>query len=73
MNRRAEHDTERAVRDGDVLDRAIVAARRRVIQQHRLLRVPLAIWRDGQVVEVESESVELPAEVPGTETPERER
>ena len=73
MNRREAHDTERAVRDGDALDRAIVAARRRVIRQHRLLRVPLAIWRDGQVVEVASESVELPGEVPGTETPERER
>ena len=73
MNRSREHDTERAVRDGDALDRAMVAARRRVIRQHRLLRVPLAIWRDGQVVEVAPESVELPAEVPGTETPRRER
>ena len=73
MNRRADHDIARALRDGDALDRAIVAARRRVIRQHRLLRVPLAIWRDGQVVEVASESIELPAEVASTETSQRER
>lgn len=73
MNRRTSHDTARAVRDGDVLDRAMVAARRRVIRQHRLLGVPLVIWRDGMVVEVAPESVELPAEVPGTRSPERER
>lgn len=73
MNRRKAHDTDRAVRDGDALDRAIVAARRRVIQQHRLLRVPLVIWRDGKVVEVAPESVELPADGPGTRSAERER
>ena len=73
MNRMKAHDTERAVRDGDVIDGAIVAARRRVIQQHRLLRVPLAIWRDGKVVEVAPESVEFPAELPGTRSAERER
>lgn len=73
MNRRKAHDTERALRDGDALDRAIVAARRRVIRQHRLLGVPLAIWRDGKVVEVAPESVELPAELPDTRSAERER
>jgi hypothetical protein len=61
MNRRAARDTERVVRDGETLDRAIVAARRRVIRQHRLLGVPLAIWRDGRVVEVAPETVDLPA------------
>jgi hypothetical protein len=30
------------------------------------LGVPLAIWRDGQVVEVPPESVELPADPGGT-------
>lgn len=41
----------------------MVAARRRVIQRHRQLGLPLVIWRDGQVVEVPPESVELPADV----------
>lgn len=52
--------TAEALRDGDLLDRAMVAARRRVILHHRLLKVPLVIWRDGQVVEVDPETVELP-------------
>ena len=62
MNRKATRDTERMVRDGATLDRAIVAARRRVIRQHRLLGVPLVIWLAGEVVEVAPASVKLPAE-----------
>ena len=49
-----------ALRDGEALDRAIVASHRRVILRHRQSGVPLAIWREGQVVEVAAESVELP-------------
>ena len=71
MTRRTAHDTERAVRDGHVIDGAIVAARRRVIRQHRLLSVPLAIWRDGKIVEVAPESVELPADAGGAKADER--
>jgi hypothetical protein len=52
--------TAEALRDGDLLDRAMVAAQRRVILHHRRLGVPLVIWRDGQVVEVDPETVELP-------------
>lgn len=63
MNRRAARATERAIRDGDALDRAIIAARRRVILRHRQLGVPLVIWRDGNVVEVAPENVELPADI----------
>jgi len=66
MSRRPSHDIERIIRDGTAIDRAIVAARRRVIRRHRQLGVPLAIWRDGQVVEVAPESVELPADGDGT-------
>lgn len=61
MNRRPSRDIESILRDGTLIDQAIVAARRRVIQRHRQLGVPLAIWRGGQVVEVPPESVELPA------------
>lgn len=67
MSRRTTEEIARALRDGDALDRAMVAARRRVILEHRLLGVPLVIWRDGQVVEVPADSVELPGEDPDTE------
>lgn len=53
-------DPARALADGAALDRAIVAARRRVILRHRQLGIPLAIWLDGRVVEVSADSVELP-------------
>ena len=71
MNQR--RDVERAVRDGDALDRAIVAARRRVIRLHRFLGVPLVIWQDGKVVEVAPDSVDLPAEQQSNVPSDRER
>jgi hypothetical protein len=71
MSRRPSREVERIIRDGAAIDRAIVAARRRVIQRHRQLGVPLAIWRGGQVVEVSPESVELPADAGGAKADER--
>lgn len=65
MSRRLSRDIESIIRDGTAIDRAIIAARRRVIRRHRQLGVPLAIWRGGQVVEVPPESVELPADTSG--------
>ncbi len=69
--RRPRRDIENIIRDGTAIDRAIVAARRRVIRRHRQLGVPLAIWRDGQVVEVPPESVDLPADAGGAKADER--
>jgi len=69
MKQRRLRDIESIIRDGTAIDRAIVAARRRVILRHRQLGMPLVIWRDGQVVEVPPESVELPVDEAGTETP----
>lgn len=60
MTQSSQRDTAAVLRDGSAIDRAIVAAHRRVILKHRMLHLPLVIWRDGQVVEVPPESVELP-------------
>lgn len=62
MSRRPSRDIESNIRNGTAIDRAIIAARRRVIQRHRQMGVPLAVWHGGQVVEVLPESVELPAD-----------
>jgi len=51
------------IRDGDAIDRAIIATHRRVILRHRQLRMPLVIWRDGKVVEVSPDSIALPGDV----------
>ena len=60
MTQRGIRDVEAKLRDGMAIDRAIVAAQRRVILRHRQLGIPLVIWRDGRVVEVPPDSVELP-------------
>lgn len=60
MKRTRAHDVGRILRDGDAIDQAIVATHRRVILRHRQMSVPLAVWRDGKVVELPPESVELP-------------
>ncbi|MBM3568848.1 MAG: hypothetical protein FJX46_08840 [Alphaproteobacteria bacterium] len=51
---------ERMVRDGDAIDRAMVAARRKAILRHRQLGVPLVLWRDGRVIEIDPNRVPLP-------------
>jgi len=50
------------------VDRAVVLARRQVIERHRLLRVPLAVWRGGRVVLLDPHDVPLP-EVPDSGMP----
>lgn len=42
------------------VDRAVVQAHRDVIERHRRLGVPLAIWRDGAVAIVSAHDVPLP-------------
>lgn len=62
MIQRPSQDIGKIIRDGTAIDRAMVKAHRRVILRHRQLGIPLVIWRDGQVVEVPADSVELPAD-----------
>jgi hypothetical protein len=58
--KKPKRDPGEVLADGEALDRAIVAAHRRVIIRHRQLGIPLVFWRDGRVVEVSADSVELP-------------
>jgi hypothetical protein len=62
MSRRSSDEIVSSVPGGTAIDRAIVASRRRVIQRHRLLAVPFAIWRGGHVVELSPESADLPGD-----------
>ena len=65
MSRDLSREIGSIIRDGSAIDGAMIAARRRVIQRHRRLGVPLVIWRDGLVVELSPYSVELPADSDG--------
>lgn len=58
--RRADKDIESIIMDGDIPERAMIATQRAVILEHRLRGLPLVLWRDGKVVEVPADSVELP-------------
>jgi hypothetical protein len=60
MSHQRSKDIASIIEEGSAIDRAIVAARRRVIRHHRQVGVPHVIWRDGKVVEVPPDSVDLP-------------
>lgn len=60
MSPQRPEDVEKIFREGTEVEQAIMAARRRIILEHRRLGVPLVIWRDGKVVEVSPDSVDLP-------------
>lgn len=64
MTRDRNGDIERLIVEGEVPDRAMVATHRSVILEHRLRGLPLVLWRDGKVVEVPADEVELPEEDP---------
>ena len=61
MSQRPTRDIASIIREGSAIDRAMAAAQRRVVLRHRLLGIPLVIWRDGRVVEVPAESLDLAA------------
>lgn len=54
------------------VDRAVIRAHREVIERHRRLGVPLAVWQDGRVVLLDPHEVPLPT-VPGDEMSEEAR
>jgi hypothetical protein len=60
-----ERDIRRIMEEGTLVDRAIVRAHAEAVRRHRLLGVPLVIWRDGQVVEVSPDAVPIPGESGG--------
>lgn len=63
---REERDPESLLRNGKVMESAIVAMQYKVVLQSRRLGVPLVVWRGGKVVEVAAETIQLPGENPTT-------
>jgi len=57
---RPSKDAERILRDDEAINRAMKAARRRAVLHHRRFGVPLVVWKDGEIVELPPDSVELP-------------
>jgi hypothetical protein len=67
MKQRSTEEIARNARDGAAIDRALVAAFRRTVLRHRAGGVPMVFWRDGRVVEVSADEVELPTVDPPAE------
>ena len=57
-------DVGAIIREGTAIDRAIEAARRRVVRSHQQLGIPLVIWDGVRVVEVSPETVVVSDERP---------
>ncbi len=70
MTPRRAREIEAVMRDDKAVNQAFVAAYRRTVLRHRRLGLPLVVWKDGQVIEVSADDVELPA-VDGPRMPER--
>lgn len=64
MTRPTDRNIERLLVETNLPERAMVATQRAVILEHRLRGLPLVLWRDGKVVEVPADEVELPEEDP---------
>ena len=63
MTPRSASEIEAVMRDDNAVSQAFVAAYRRTVVRHRYLGLPLIVWKDGRVVEVSADEVELPAEL----------
>jgi len=48
--------------DGDAVDRALARAVREALRRHKLLGQSVVVWRDGRVVEIPPEEIEIPPE-----------
>jgi len=49
----------RIFRDGKLIDQALAKARREAVRQHKLTGLPLVTWRDGKIVLVPPDQVDL--------------
>lgn len=58
-------DVSTIIREGTAIDRAIEAARRRVVRRHQQLGIPLVIWDGARVVEVPPDAAAVSEEQPG--------
>lgn len=62
MTERTTQEIAQILRDGDAIDQAFAAAYRETVLRHRSRGVPLVFWKDGRVVEISADDVELPPE-----------
>ncbi len=62
MQETAKKDIGKLLDDREGMDRALARAVRQAVLQHKRAGNPVAIWRDGKVVWVNPDEIELPDE-----------
>ena len=60
MTRKTNLEIAAIFRDRRAIDQALLSAHRRVLRLYQRAGVSLAIWRDGRVVEISADSIQLP-------------
>jgi hypothetical protein len=53
-------DISRLFREGTPIDEAMSAAVREAVLQHKRAGLPLVVWRDGKIVWIPADEIELP-------------
>ncbi|HEX6201260.1 MAG TPA: hypothetical protein VF150_13435 [Thermoanaerobaculia bacterium] len=60
MNPESLRDIEEILTKTDLADRAVRKAVREAVLRHKLLGNPIAVWRDGEVLWIQPEEIEVP-------------
>lgn len=60
MNPEPPRDIEEILTKTDLADRAVRKAVREAVLRHKLLGNPIAVWRDGEVLWIPPEEIEVP-------------
>jgi hypothetical protein len=66
MNENGSKDLGELLRDSKKIQQAIKAAVHEAVRTHKLLGRPIVVWRDGKVVWIPPEEIELPEDKNGT-------
>ena len=60
MDSEQPRNIEEILTETDLADRAVRKAVREAVLRHKLLGNPIAVWRDGKVVWIPPEEIEVP-------------
>lgn len=60
MNKSSSEKIDAFFGDSEKVTRAMGEAVRKTLRMHKLLGYPIVVWRDGKVVHVPPEEIELP-------------
>ena len=60
MQKNVKKDIDKLFNDREGMDRALAGAVRQALLQHKKAGNPVATWRDGEVVWIEPDQIEVP-------------